>query len=140
MRFAGLLRCDVWKTNCSAQTPPYPWGYPAGTCTESNHNSTLSGKGCGTGLTDAVDARPKGKSPYALYAMKGDVFTWLADWYDSGYYDSAPGTNPQGPASSPSGEKSMRGLGWSDAMEPAWTRWKYDPKAVSSTIGVRCAY
>ncbi|MBM4345162.1 MAG: SUMF1/EgtB/PvdO family nonheme iron enzyme [Deltaproteobacteria bacterium] len=93
-------------------------------------------------MTDTVDARPKGKSPYALYGMKGDVFTWLADWYDASYYGKAEasGSDPKGPASSPTGDKCMRGLGYSDAMEPAWRRWKYDPKAVTSTIGVRCAY
>ena len=40
-----------------------------------------------------------GVNGYGLYDIAGNVHEWCNDWYDSDYYDSSPGVNPEGPAS-----------------------------------------
>ena len=47
------------------------------------------------GLVPTVDS----PSPVGCYDMTGNVSEWCHDWYDSGYYGSSPGTDPEGPAS-----------------------------------------
>jgi formylglycine-generating enzyme required for sulfatase activity len=46
-----------------------------------------------------VGSYPEGASPYGALDMAGNVWEWVADWYDAGYYAVSPGRNPQGPES-----------------------------------------
>jgi len=53
----------------------YPWGNDL-------PNSALLNSNNSVGDTTAVGSYPKGASPYGALDMAGDVWQWVADWYD----------------------------------------------------------
>jgi formylglycine-generating enzyme required for sulfatase activity len=69
----------------------YPWG------------STWNTARCRTALESEagpapVGSFPQGASPYGCLDMAGNVWEWVADWYDETYYPTSPGTvDPVGP-------------------------------------------
>ncbi len=68
----------------------YPWG--------NDLDATKANFGRKQEYTANVGDYPDGKSPYGLYNMAGNVFEWVADWYDPNYYKNTQETvNPQGP-------------------------------------------
>jgi hypothetical protein len=59
-----------------------------------------------------VGSKPQGVSPYGALDMVGNVWEWVADWYDGDYYSQSPEHNPPGPDSGTS--KVLRGGSWYD--------------------------
>jgi len=82
-----------WERACRAGTDTaYYWG----------DNAALAGSYAWYWDNSPSGTQPVGgKTPNALglYDMSGNVWEWVADWYDGSYYSASPGSNPPGPVS-----------------------------------------
>jgi formylglycine-generating enzyme required for sulfatase activity len=81
----------------------YPWGDEPPTCSLAQY------VGC-EGQTVPVGSKPDGESPYGAWDMAGNVWEWVADWYDADYYETLPAENPLGPGSGT--YRGLRGGSW----------------------------
>ncbi len=80
------------KAARGTDSSPYPWGTAQPTCDLLNFNNCLKHQ-------SDVTANPKGSSPYGALDMAGNVYEWVADWYDPLYYKMGPSGDPPGPTS-----------------------------------------
>ena len=109
----------------------YPWGEGVD-CSAANYS------GC-RGDTTLVLAYPSGASPYGALNMAGNVWEWVADIYNIGYYAVAPLDYPTGPETG--AYRVIRGGSWND--DPAYlrtaSRYWYYPGNARVSVGFRCA-
>jgi formylglycine-generating enzyme required for sulfatase activity len=63
--------------------------------------------------TAPVGSFPKGISFYGTLDMAGNVWEWVADWYDPRYYRISSAANPAGPAVGPG--RAVRGGSWGNS-------------------------
>lgn len=92
-------------------------------------------------FTAPVGSYPAGASPYGALDMAGNVWEWVADWYDEAYYAGSPASDPPGP---PSGTSHvLRGGSWYDdaggVRSTDRAAWPYLPNVTSAVVGFRCA-
>lgn len=109
----------------------YPWGNLAPAC------DLLNAAQCVNKTTD-VTTYPQGSSFYEAFDMAGNVFEWVADWYNPTYYVEAPTDNPPGPET---GERrSVRSSGFNSAYfeTEAARRFKSRPTNHRDDLGFRC--
>jgi formylglycine-generating enzyme required for sulfatase activity len=109
----------------------YPWG-------EGIDCSFATYWNCAGNDTTQVGSYESGKSPYGIYDLAGNVWEWVNDWYDSGYYNNSPKENPKGPASGSS--RALRGGSWSsgDGDLRASLRRRSTPGYFDYDFGFRC--
>jgi formylglycine-generating enzyme required for sulfatase activity len=110
----------------------YPWGEANASCSKVNL------RGC-MGDTAEVGSYADGASPYGAWDMAGNVYEWVADWYDADYYESSPAENPLGPEGGT--WRVMRGGWWfhrAGQVRSAF-RNRADPNAAGHHLGFRCA-
>jgi serine/threonine-protein kinase len=123
----------------------YPWGntFDGSLLNYCDRNCSFnwadSEKDDGYKQTSPVGNYPSGASPYGALDMAGNVWEWVADWYDEGYYSKSPAENPGGLAS---GEyRVLRGGSWGNnvrVVRSADRDWD-NPVNSYNLNGFRCA-
>jgi len=113
----------------------FPWGNMEPTHKHLNYNQQWQGEK----TLMPVGSYEAGKSPFGVYDMAGNVWEWVADWYDPLYYEKSPPTNPKGPEAGT--YKVLRSSGWSveTPLVRLFTRVKSDPVNRNDSTGFRCA-
>ena len=83
---------------------------------------------------------PSGTSPYGAMDMAGNVWEWVSDWFNPGYYLDSPGQNPAGPEAA-SGAHTVRGGSFLSNVRNVRTtyRYGYSPDTTAADLGFRCA-
>jgi formylglycine-generating enzyme required for sulfatase activity len=109
----------------------YPWGEGID-CDHAQYGE------CG-GRTVPVGSKPWGASPYGVLDMAGNVWEWVADWYDSDYYSQSPDRNPPGPDSGQ--YRVLRGGSWGSIPYDVrgGSRFGSNPDDSGYHRGFRCA-
>jgi formylglycine-generating enzyme required for sulfatase activity len=109
----------------------YPWGEADPNCSLAQYD------GC-SGDTVPVGSLPDGASPYGALDMAGNVWEWVADWYDADYYQNSPLQNPAGPGSGM--YRVLRGGSWNNIERHlrASSRYWFNPDGSSHYHGFRC--
>ena len=113
----------------------YPWGDEIDS-ERANYLSDLERRHAhGTTASQTYPA-----NDYGLFDMAGNVWEWVLDWYDPGYYATSPEDNPSGPEIGQF--RIVRGGGWlsnDPSMLTCSHRHQVPPDTYSYGIGFRVA-
>ena len=117
-----------------------PWGNDFNeTIDDTNrHSNRWDGDDGYDNMIAPVGSYPTGASPYGVYDMVGNVWEWVADWYDKDYYNNSPKNNPKG---SEKGKlRVVRGGSWRNReyIQRCANRYYCYPDIWGNTLGFRC--
>ena len=109
----------------------YPWGDETPSCNLLNFDNCVGER------TNVINY-PDGKSYYGGLDMAGNTFEWVADWYDSNYYENSPSENPSGPDTG--NARSIRSSSFESGSNQISLASRYfeDPQNNRSDLGFRC--
>jgi formylglycine-generating enzyme required for sulfatase activity len=121
------------KAARGTDTRNYPWGEGIND-TYANYDRYVAG-----GKTTPVGQYESGKSFYGAYDMAGNVWEWVADWYDVNFYSISPSSGPLGPRTGD--QKVVRGGAFDrpESMVRTTVRAPFPQDETNSSVGFRCA-
>jgi formylglycine-generating enzyme required for sulfatase activity len=112
----------------------YPWGEEI--------NKFFANYNFSGGDTTPVGRYESGRSVYKAYDLAGNVWEWVADWYDDEYYGILPENveDPQGPLTDME-YRVLRGgsFSFNDNYLRTSKRYRKLPNESSKDVGFRCA-
>ena len=113
----------------------YPWGNEPPTPAQA-----VFGLKEGDETVSPIGNRDQGRSPYGVHDLAGNLYEWVTDWYDDGFYTTPPASNPRGPAAGTA--KVQRGGSYTNTPYRlrASFRTKGDPTEHEPNVGFRCAH
>lgn len=137
-------RAAAWD-EATATARRYPWGdefngkrlnFCDATCDAPQANVAYND---GFAVAAPVASYADGRGPAGHYDLAGNVWEWVADWYDPAYYAVSPGADPTGPETGE--QKVVRGGSWFDTAYFSQTavRQSSPPDNSDATLGFRCA-
>ena len=112
----------------------YPWGNEPPTPAHA-----VFGLKEGAETVSPIGNRDLGRSPYGIHDLAGNLYEWVADWYDETIYTTQPTINPRGPVEGTT--KGQRGGSYINSPYRLRTsfRTKSDPTEHDPHVGFRCA-
>ena len=115
----------------------FPWGDEP----PDNSRTTFRRKFSKLGfkVMEPVDSMSRGASPYGIHHMAGNVWEWVADWFDGGTYEDHEPRDPKGPETGVS--RVLRGGNWYYKAYYMRTTYRFNerPEKFKIRQGFRCA-